>query len=181
MYKWTPPIHHQTTKTSDSGQQLLKETSCLVQFLHPRLHLFSLFSRRGLSNEESVHRRKGWAKRDKGTQKNPRKKKKDGKAFIFPQAFCIFCVEFWKSNVDEILSEFRQQIPSSDRFQKNMTMTFIDIAITFRDKIRKITESQDVDMDVGTAPDGLSLSTTAVHYQMFSPSHDELEVSICTS
>ena len=42
-------------------------------------------------------------------------------------------------------------------------------------------ESQDVDMDVGTAPDGLSLSTTAVHYQMFSPSDDELEGSICTS
>ena len=42
-------------------------------------------------------------------------------------------------------------------------------------------ESQDVDMDVGTAPDSLSLSTTAVHYQMFSPSDDELEGSICTS
>ena len=42
-------------------------------------------------------------------------------------------------------------------------------------------ESQDVDADVGTAPDGLSLSTTAVHYQMDSPSDDELEGSICTS
>ena len=42
-------------------------------------------------------------------------------------------------------------------------------------------ESQDVDMDVGTAQDSLSLSTTAVHYQMFSQSDDELEGSICTS
>ena len=42
-------------------------------------------------------------------------------------------------------------------------------------------ESQDVDMHVGTAPDSLSLSTTAVHHQMSSPSDDEFEGSICTS
>ena len=29
-------------------------------------------------------------------------------------------------------------------------------------------ESQDVDMDVGTAPGGVSFSTTAAHYEIFS-------------
>ena len=100
---------------------------------------------------------------------------------LFGESLVDFSGSNWSSIKLHKSDPVCQPVNRSKKTVSRMMQEFSQAGIDGASHLSDEDESQDVDMDVGTAPDGLSLSTTAVHYQMFSPSDDELEGSICTS